>query len=57
MATRGNVQPKADQPRVTQGSLKKDTGPNLQYRNTDIKTVGRQMGGRPVREYGRGQST
>ena len=54
MATKGNEQPKADQPRVTSGSLTKDTGPNLQYRNTNIKTVGRQMGGRPVREYGRG---
>jgi len=54
MATQANVQPKADQPRVTSGSLKKDTGPNLQYRNTSIKTVGRPMGGRPTREYGRG---
>ena len=54
MATTGNTQPKADQPRVTSGSLTKDTGPNLQYRNTSIKTVGRSMGGRPVREYGRG---
>ena len=54
MATKGNEQPKADQPRVTSGSLTKDTGPNLQYRNTSIKTVGRPMGGRPVREYGRG---
>lgn len=54
MAVQRNAQPKADQPRVTQGSLNKDTGPNLQYRNTSIKTYGRPMGGRPAREYGRG---
>jgi hypothetical protein len=54
MATKGNIQPRADQPRVTAGSLKQDNSPNLQYRNTSIKTYGRPMGGRPAREYGRG---
>jgi hypothetical protein len=54
MATRGNVQPKADQPRVTAGSLKKDVSPTLQYRATNIKTYGRPMGGRGSRDAGRG---
>ena len=54
MATRGNVQPKADQPRVTSGSLKKDDTPTLQYRVSNIKTYGRPMGGRSSRDTGRG---
>jgi hypothetical protein len=54
MATKGNVQPRADQPRVSAGSLDKNMGPNLQYKNTSIRTSGRPMGGRPAREYGRG---
>lgn len=46
-----NVQPKADQPRVTTSSLKRDEqGPNLQYRVEGVKSFGRKP---TQRNYGR----
>ena len=39
---KGNVQPKADQPRVTTESLKRgEQGPNLQYRVQGIQSFDR----------------
>ena len=39
---RGNVAPKADQPRVTTESLKRDAGStNLQYRTQGVKSFNR----------------
>jgi hypothetical protein len=50
MAT-GNVQPKADQPRVTTENLKRSEGsPNLQYRTQGIKSYDRSS---KTRDYGR----
>ena len=47
----GNVQPKADQPRVTTESLKRSDGsPNLQYRVQGIKSFDRSP---KQRNYGR----
>ena len=45
-----NVSPKADQPRVTTGELKRGgSGPNLQYRVQGIKSFDRSQ----PRTYGR----
>jgi len=42
MATTSNVQPKADQPRVTTGELKRGSQPaNLQYRVAGVKNIAR----------------
>jgi hypothetical protein len=50
MAT-GNVQPKADQPRVSTENLKRsDSSPNLQYRVQGIKSFDRSP---KQRSYGR----
>ena len=50
MATQSQVMPKADQPRVNTGDLKKlDSGPNLTYRQTGSKT----QTGRSQRDYTR----
>ena len=47
----GNVQPKADQPRVTTESLKRSGGsPNLQYRVQGIKSFDRSA---KTRDLGR----
>ena len=54
MAT-GNVQPKADQPRVTTESLKRgEKSPNLQYRVQGIKTFTGRDTRKTGRELGRG---
>lgn len=54
MATQGNVQPKADQPRVTTESLKRGEQPaNLQYRVTGIKSFNRTAPRKTGRELGR----
>ena len=50
MAT-GNVQPKADQPRVTTESLKRgEKGPSLQYRVQGVKSFDRSA---KTRDLGR----
>jgi hypothetical protein len=41
MATQGNATPKADQPRVTAGSLKKDT--TFQHYNTEYRILRRTV--------------
>ena len=47
----GNVQPKADQPRVTTESLKRgEKAPNLQYRVQGIQSFDRSP---KTRNYGR----
>jgi len=47
----GNIAPKADQPRVTTESLKRDAKqPNLQYRTQGIKSFDRSS---KTRNYGR----
>jgi hypothetical protein len=53
---KGNVAPKADQPRVTTESLKKtEAEPNLQYRVQGIKAfTNRAENRRYGRELGRG---
>lgn len=54
MATKGNVQPKADQPRVTTESLKRSEAPaNLQYRTQGIKSFNRSDNRKIGRELGR----
>lgn len=51
MAARDNVQPKADQPRVTTGELKRGSQPaTLQYRITGVKSFDRSPS---QRSYGR----
>jgi hypothetical protein len=53
MATRGsaNVQPKADQPRVSTDTLKRaEASPNLQYRVEGVKSFDRSP---KQRTYGR----
>ena len=48
---KGNVQPKADQPRVTTESLKRgEKGPNLQYRVQGVQSFDRSP---KTRNYGR----
>jgi hypothetical protein len=48
--TRSMTQPKADQPRVDTGSLKRnESTPNLTYRQTGVKNTG----GRSQRDYAR----
>jgi len=48
---RGNVAPKADQPRVTTEQLKRDAGsPNLQYRTQGVKSFNRSS---KTRDMGR----
>jgi len=55
MAKTGNVQPKADQPRVTTGSLRETSAPaNLQYRVQGIKTFTGRDTRKTGRELGRG---
>jgi hypothetical protein len=47
-----NVQPKADQPRVTTGDISKDQ-PNLQYKVQGIKNLDRSQT-RPAKRLSRG---
>lgn len=56
MAAKGNVTPRADQPRVSAASLKQMQGPTtLQYRQTGITSYGnRSSNKRSGRETGRG---
>ena len=55
MATQGNVQPKADQPRVTTESLRGSSSPaNLQYRVQGIKSFTGRENRKGGRELGRG---
>ena len=54
MATTGNIQPKADQPRVTTESLKRGDAPaNLQYRVSGIKSFSGRTPRKAGREMGR----
>jgi hypothetical protein len=47
----GNVQPKADQPRVTTESLKRgEKGPNLEYRTQGVQSFNRSP---RTKNYGR----
>ena len=56
MAT-GNVQPKADQPRVTTESLKRgEKGPSLQYRVQGVKSFDRPAKTRDLSRSVRGSS-
>jgi hypothetical protein len=42
MATQGNIQPKADQPRVGTDTLKRtESGPNLEYRTQGVQSFAR----------------
>ena len=53
---RGNVAPKADQPRVTTESLKRDAQPtNLQYRVQGVKSFDRSSKTRDLGRSVRGQ--